>query len=95
MVVGLIPRAIGPMDADMRRALVERIGLIEARASAVLDDGLLAGEMWTRSLGSEPRGVGGRDLATTCVHGGGLPRPLRHRRREAARSGTPVDGPAA
>lgn len=56
LVAGLIPRAIGPMDAGMRRALVERIGLIEARASAVLDDGLLAGETWTRSLGAAPRG---------------------------------------
>lgn len=56
LVVGLIPRAIGPMDADMRRALVERSDLIEARASAVLDEGLLAGKTWARALGAAPQG---------------------------------------
>ena len=56
MVAGLIPRAIGPMDADMRRALVERSDLIEARASAVLEEALLAGKDWTRALGVVPRG---------------------------------------
>lgn len=57
MVAGLIPRAIGPMDADLRRALVERSDLIEARASAALDEAMLAGEAWTRALGSPPRGL--------------------------------------
>jgi conjugative relaxase-like TrwC/TraI family protein len=56
LVAGLIPRAIGPMDADMRRALEERSDLIEGRARAVLDDALLAGEAWTRALGAAPRG---------------------------------------
>jgi hypothetical protein len=55
-VAGLLPRAIGPMDADMRRGLLERSDLIEARASAVLDQALLAGEAWTRALGTPPRG---------------------------------------
>ena len=59
MVAGLIPRVIGPMDVGMRRALVERSDLIEARASAVLDEALLAGEAWTRALGAPPRGSAG------------------------------------
>lgn len=56
LVAGLIPRAIGPMDADMRRGLIERSDLIEARARAVLDQALLSGEAWTRALGTAPRG---------------------------------------
>ena len=55
LVAGLIPRAIGPLDAAMRQALDERSDLIEARASAALDDALLAGETWTRALGAAPR----------------------------------------
>lgn len=56
LVAGLIPRAIGPMDAAMRRALVERSELIESRANVALDEALLAGETWTRALGVAPRG---------------------------------------
>lgn len=52
LIVGLIPKAIGPMTAEMRRALDERSDLIEARASAVLDEALLAGAAWTRELGA-------------------------------------------
>jgi hypothetical protein len=44
------------MDPDIRRALDERTGLMEARVSAVLDAALLAGAPWTRALGAEPRG---------------------------------------
>ncbi|WP_338145171.1 hypothetical protein [Cryobacterium mannosilyticum] len=40
----------------MRRALDERSDLIEARASAALDEAILAGETWTRALGVVPRG---------------------------------------
>ncbi|WP_104177044.1 hypothetical protein [Cryobacterium sp. Y50] len=56
LVAGLIPRAIGPMDAAMHQALVQRADLIESRAAAVLDQALLAGEPWTRALGPESRG---------------------------------------
>ncbi|MBG6213729.1 MULTISPECIES: MobF family relaxase [unclassified Cryobacterium] len=56
LVAGLIPRALGPMDAAIYQALVERADLIESRASAVLDQALLAGEPWTRALGAAPRG---------------------------------------
>lgn len=57
LVAGLIPRAIGPMDLSMQTALGERADLIESRASAVLNDAVLAGETWTRALGVVPRGV--------------------------------------
>ncbi len=55
-IVGLIPEAVGQMDLDMRRALLERRRLLEERAATVLDEALLAGETWTRSLGKAPRG---------------------------------------
>jgi conjugative relaxase-like TrwC/TraI family protein len=54
LIVGLIPKAIGPMDAEMRRALEERSDLIEARARAVLHEALLAKAKWTRELGALP-----------------------------------------
>ncbi|TFB66345.1 MobF family relaxase [Cryobacterium sp. Hz9] len=56
VVAGLIPRALGPMDAAMHQALAERAGLIETRAATVLDQAILAGEPWTRALGAAPRG---------------------------------------
>lgn len=56
MVVGLIPPALGPMEPDMRRALDERNGMMEARARAVLDAALHARAPWTRALGPTPRG---------------------------------------
>jgi conjugative relaxase-like TrwC/TraI family protein len=56
MVVGLIPRAGEPIKPDMRRALDERIAMMEARANAVLDAALLTSAPWTRALGSTPRG---------------------------------------
>ncbi|WP_444876255.1 MobF family relaxase [Agromyces albus] len=55
LIAGLIPQAIGPMDAEMRRALHERAELIESRARVVLDRSLVAGEAWTRTLGRSPR----------------------------------------
>lgn len=70
MVVGLIPKAVGPMAADMRQALEERIDLIKGRASAVLDEALLAGDAWTRDLGAIPnRSVasGWKDSARTVA----------------------------
>jgi conjugative relaxase-like TrwC/TraI family protein len=66
LVVGLIPSATGPMDADMRRALIERADLIEARASAVLDQALLTKAPWTRALGTAP---GGSAAAAWRQHG--------------------------
>jgi hypothetical protein len=55
LIVGLIPTAVGPMDAEMRRALYERAELIELRARAILDQSLAAREAWTRALGEPPR----------------------------------------
>lgn len=56
LIVGLIAEAVGQMEPDMRHALVDRRRLLEERAIAVLDEALLAGETWTRSLGAAPRG---------------------------------------
>jgi len=56
LVAGLIPRAVGPMDATMHQALSARADLIESRAVAVLDQALLQHEPWTRALGAAPRG---------------------------------------
>jgi conjugative relaxase-like TrwC/TraI family protein len=55
LIGGLVPKAMGPMPAEMRQALDERSHLIEARASAVLDEALLAEARWTRELGAVPR----------------------------------------
>lgn len=54
LIVGLVPVASGPMDADMRRALDERDELMEARAAALVDRAVAAGEWWARSLGLQP-----------------------------------------
>jgi hypothetical protein len=43
------------MSAEMRLALDERSHLIEARARAVLDEALQAGDSWTRELGAPAR----------------------------------------
>jgi hypothetical protein len=56
LIVGLVPKAVGAMNTDMRRALVERIQMLEERANAELDAALLAGKTWTRDLGSVPPG---------------------------------------
>ena len=54
LVAGLIPMALGPMRAEMRRALDERSEQIESRASAELEASLQAGEAWTKALGVPP-----------------------------------------
>jgi conjugative relaxase-like TrwC/TraI family protein len=56
LVVGLIPKALGPMAVDMRVALAERSRLLDARALAVLDEAIHTGETWTRELGRPPAG---------------------------------------
>jgi conjugative relaxase-like TrwC/TraI family protein len=56
LIVGLISKALGPMEADMGHALIERSRLLEERASAQLDAALLAGDSWTQALGDAPRG---------------------------------------
>lgn len=54
LVAGLIPRASGPMRADLHRALSERSELMEARAAECLAASLLAREAWTKHLGAAP-----------------------------------------
>lgn len=54
MIAGLIPAAMGEMDAEMRRALDERALLIEERAAALVDSALASGAMWISSLGHMP-----------------------------------------
>jgi hypothetical protein len=53
-IVGLIPSADGPMDAEMHQALAERRDLIEQRATTLLDGALTDGEPWTHQLGARP-----------------------------------------
>lgn len=54
LIAGLIPAAMGEMDAEMRRALDERAYLIEERALALVDSALTSGERWIGSLGRIP-----------------------------------------
>lgn len=57
LIAGLIPEAMGEMDADMRRALDERAHLIEQRASALVEAALASREHWVASLGRVPDDV--------------------------------------
>jgi hypothetical protein len=54
LIAGLIPRAHGVLDAEMRAALDEREALIEARADAVLEAALTENAPWTKALGAHP-----------------------------------------
>ncbi|MFC7620684.1 MobF family relaxase [Microlunatus sp. GCM10028923] len=54
LIAGLVPEAVGPMEADMRQALEERRALIEARADAVIDAALTVREAWLVDLGTPP-----------------------------------------
>ncbi|MFT0848215.1 hypothetical protein VR010_10745 [Actinomycetaceae bacterium L2_0104] len=53
-IVGLIPNADGPMDAEMRQALEERRDLIEQRVTTLIDGALTDREPWTMQLGLMP-----------------------------------------
>ena len=54
MIAGLIPAAMGEMDADMRRALDQRAHLIDERASVLVETALKSQEDWITSLGRVP-----------------------------------------
>jgi hypothetical protein len=54
LIAGLIPAAMGEMDAEMRPALDERAHLIEARATALVEAALTSRESWIASLGRIP-----------------------------------------
>lgn len=54
LIVGLIPRARGVEDADMRRALAERADAMENRATMLLQDAIETHAGWLRRLGAPP-----------------------------------------
>ncbi|WP_193599184.1 MobF family relaxase [Microbacterium sp. YJN-G] len=54
LIAGLIPEAMGEMDAEMRRALDERAQLMEARAAAFVEAALVSKANWIASLGRVP-----------------------------------------
>jgi hypothetical protein len=54
LIAGLVPAAIGAMSDEMRLALQERRELIEQRATALLDEALVAEEPWVADLGVAP-----------------------------------------
>lgn len=54
LIAGLLPRAHGVIDAEMRAALDERESLIEARADAALEAALGENAPWTNALGAAP-----------------------------------------
>lgn len=53
-IAGLIPKAMGTVDPDMRQGLEERADLIEARAAALAEAAVVTGSAWTRRLGDQP-----------------------------------------
>lgn len=54
LIAGIIPEAMGQMDAEMRRALDERAHLIEERASVLVETARAARSRWIASLGRIP-----------------------------------------
>lgn len=54
LIAGLVPAAMGQMDADMRRALDERAHLIEERAMALVENALMTRASWIAPLGRVP-----------------------------------------
>jgi hypothetical protein len=50
-IVGLVPEALGPMDAEMRRALDERRALMRARVVDLVDRAIEGNEAWVRGIG--------------------------------------------
>lgn len=54
LIAGLIPKALGPMDAGTARVLDERGELIEARARTLVDHALEAKDAWIQALGTPP-----------------------------------------
>lgn len=53
-IAGLIPRAVGAMDPQMRQALDEREQLIAARAHALTAQAITNPEAWAAKLGPAP-----------------------------------------
>ncbi|WP_245951269.1 MobF family relaxase [Phytoactinopolyspora halophila] len=55
LIAGLIPAALGPMDASARQALDERHRIIERRAHTLARAAMKERAGWVRQLGNEPR----------------------------------------
>ena len=53
-IVGIVPRADGPMAPEMMAALAERQTLIESRAATLAADAVAAEEPWLKHLGMPP-----------------------------------------
>ena len=75
LIAGLIPEAVGVMDADARRALEERRALIEARERDPRSSAVREGAMDSWSRRAPPRS--GEVVAPSCPHGCRLPRSIR------------------
>ncbi|MFI9485357.1 MobF family relaxase [Promicromonospora sp. NPDC052451] len=66
-IVGLIPRAQGPLPDDVREALDRRAELIEHRARTLAENALHNGEVWPRRLPPRPQGHGAPDWQATVI----------------------------
>lgn len=56
LIAGLIPRATGITDPDLRRGLHERERLIEERVNSLVREALDQKQPWTQALGPMPNG---------------------------------------
>ena len=54
LIAGLIPEPRGPIDDEHRRAIRERMELIETRARALAEDAMQSHAVWARGLGTPP-----------------------------------------
>jgi hypothetical protein len=54
MIVGLIPKAQGVTDSDMKQALIERERAMEQRALTLAEQAIESGYAWVRRLGTPP-----------------------------------------
>lgn len=57
LIVGLIPRAVGPLDVQMRQALEEREGLMQQRVTSLAQAALQKTEPWAHNLVSVDQNV--------------------------------------
>ena len=67
LIVGLIPRAAGPMADDLTAALTDRGELIERRAVAIVDAAFSGDEPWVRRCGRRPSESAAERAWTDCV----------------------------
>lgn len=60
LIAGLVAAAEGPMPDEMRRALVEREELMEARATVLTEGAIAEKPQWLRRLGAAPAALAQR-----------------------------------